>query len=181
VAQTGRSRRTLVLGDFGRSDVQALLLDRLYGPAPRAELAWGRTYVADVASVVPRALWPGRPLGKVVEGTAALYGVWYFLPERYASNVYGLAGEALLNFGAIGAVASFAFLGIVVGSARRFSAAVPRGDPRGYFVPLMTCLSLAVLIGDLDNVVLDTIRNALVPGVVLWLAMRPARMVFTPS
>jgi hypothetical protein len=181
VAQTGRSLRTLVLGDFGRSDVQALLLDRLYGPAPRTELAWGRTYVAGVASVVPRALWPGRPLGKIVEGTEALYGVWFFLPERYATNVYGLAGEALLNFGAIGAVASFAFLGVVVGSARRFSAAVPRGDPRGYVVPLVTCLCLVVLIGDLDNVAYGAVQHTLVPGLVLWLSMGRARVASTPS
>jgi hypothetical protein len=80
----------------------------------------------------------------------------------------------------LGAVASAAGLAFAVGAAGRFAAAVPPGDPRRYFVPLLTGLGLVILTDDLDNLVYTALRNALVPGIVLWLSMRRARTMSPP-
>ena len=67
-----------------------------------------------------------------------------------------------------------------VAADKRFAAAVPRGDPRGYLVPLLTCLCLVIVLGDFDNVVYGAVRSTLVPGLVLALSMRRSRSTVLP-
>jgi hypothetical protein len=98
--KTGRTLEGMLLGDLGRSDVQAFLLYRLSMPNPDYQYAWGRTYLASATLLIPRALWPDRPPGKVKEGTEAQYGAGSWDEDKWNSSlVYGLAGEAMLNFG----------------------------------------------------------------------------------
>ena len=93
-----RGLDVLLLGDLGRSDVQALLLwhDATDRDLP---LAYGRTYAADLVVHVPSTVRPDLSgWSKVDYGTQWLIGS---LPEGFrVGNIYGIAGEAVLNFGA---------------------------------------------------------------------------------
>jgi len=89
--ETNRGLETAVLGDLGRSDVQAFLLYRLTTPGSDYEYAWGRTYLGAAAILIPRAIWPGRPVNKVKEGTEAQYGRGSYIPGIWqSSRVYAL-------------------------------------------------------------------------------------------
>ncbi|MGQ9547140.1 MAG: hypothetical protein ACUVWS_00785, partial [Roseiflexus sp.] len=71
--ETRRDLPTLLLGDLGRSDVQAFVLYQLARPDSDYDYAFGRTYVAAFAVLIPRSLVERMP-SKTLEGTEALYG-----------------------------------------------------------------------------------------------------------
>jgi hypothetical protein len=171
--ETGRTLSSTLLGDLGRSDVQAYLLFRLSEPGREIGYAWGRTYAGGVSLLIPKALWPDRPPTKEKEGTEALYGRGAYAPgSLVASNVYGLGGEGLLNFGPLGALAAFALLGIAVGIVRARYAALVFPDVRWLFYPYLVNACIVALIGDSDNLVFFLVSDGLVPILVIAVCTR---------
>lgn len=83
--------------------------------------------------------------------------------------MYGLAGEAMLNFGPLGVPVAFAALGVIVGCTRRWIKTLKRGDPRRLMLPLLLSLCLVALIGDSDNIVVLLLEDAVFPFFVLAL------------
>ncbi len=168
--ETGRSVESMLLADLGRSDIQAFILYRRQRTGPRLELAHGRTYVGALALLVPRTLWPERPHTKLREGTELFYGTGSYVPDRfYTSYVYGLAGEAMLNFGVLAVPFAFAGFGLLVGGvSRRLRAYEPR-DARQLIAPLGVVLCIIALVSDSDNLVFALVKNGAVPVLVIWL------------
>ncbi|WP_229398002.1 hypothetical protein [Micromonospora okii] len=168
--ETGRDLPTLLTGDLGRTDVQAVLLDRhLHGDA-RPQ---GITYLGDLAMLVPRALLPERPPSKVEVGTNLVYGPARLEAGYPASKVYGLAGEAMMNFGPLGGVASFVVLGLVVRAVRRYYLHARRTAeiaPK-LLAPLLWNLALLPL-SDLDNTLWFMVKYAAPLALVVLLATR---------
>ncbi|MER3422057.1 MAG: hypothetical protein C4293_01300, partial [Nitrospiraceae bacterium] len=166
-----KTRRTLegaILGDLGRSDIQAFLLYRLWPTPVDYEYAWGRTYVGAMALVIPRSIWPERPATKVKEGTEALYGRGSHKPELWeSSHVYGLAGEAILNFGVLSAPLAFLVLGLVMKAIRGFFAALDRQDIRLLMLPFMVIFVVDLLTGDSDNLLWFVVKYGMVPFFVI--------------
>jgi hypothetical protein len=168
VEKTHRDLDTSLLGDLGRSDIQAFLLYRLLTPGSDYEYALGRTYVGALSLFVPKYFWPERPPTKVKEGTDAQHGMGtYALGLFLASNVYGLSGEAMLNFGPMAAPLSFVLLGLGVYRVRRFMITTESSDSRLLLYPFLIVLCFQILINDLDVVLFTSIKSFAVPFVVL--------------
>lgn len=169
--ETHRGPERLLIGDLSRCDVQAYLLYRLSSPQSDYQLGWGRTYLGAAAILIPRQWWPDRPPGKVKEGTEALWGEGtYDPPYRVASRVYGLAGEAMLNFGPFLVPFAFLLLGGLVRFIRRVVARLGPGDSRWLLVPLLVNLCFVVLASDSDNVLFFLIKNGVVPILIITLS-----------
>jgi hypothetical protein len=173
-----RSNRTVdnvILGDLGRSDVQAFLVYRLTAPSCDFEYGLGRTYLGGVAVLVPKNLWPSRPVATGREGTEAQYGRGSFNPPWTESpRVYGLAGEAMLNFGPFAVPFAFIPWGLLVAWVRRPLAAWHPADPRFLVYPLLVIFAFTALFQDVENLVFFLFKNGTVPVLVLLLALRPA-------
>jgi len=149
----GPSVKGILLGDFGRSDVQAYVLYR-YCTVDGIPHSWGGTYAAALALFLPSAVLPGRPPGKMATGTDVMFGPGFAFPGNiYASNVYGLAGEAMLNFGVVGVFAAFLVFGTAVALVRRWLVVWGPGDPRRLILPSLILLTLGMLFSDADNLV----------------------------
>ncbi len=181
-AETGRTLEATILGDLARSDVQAFLLFRLLSPPDEYQFAKGRTYLGAATLLIPRSIWPDRPPGKVKEGTEAQYGPGAYLPERFqSSRVYGLAGEAMLNFGPFSVPLAFGVLGLLVGRARHMLATVHTDDARLLLYPLLVNLCFVLLVSDSDNVVFFLVKNGAIPVLLVYLSSSfrtvPARAV----
>ncbi|RLE79038.1 MAG: hypothetical protein DRJ36_03810, partial [Thermoprotei archaeon] len=113
---TGRTGEFLLLEDLSRANIQAYILYKLTEYPHHYDLQMGRSYVGDVAILIPKAIWPNRPPTKMKAGTEMLLGKGSYKPERWASvRVYGLAGEAMLNFGPIGVPFVFYIWGFLLG------------------------------------------------------------------
>ncbi len=164
---TGRNLKNTLLGDLGRSDIQSFLLYRITSPTSDYTYAMGRTYLSAVSILIPRSMMERQP-GKEKEGTDAQYGMGSYIPIRQqSSKVYGLAGEAMLNFGPVGVPFAFLMWGFLVRYIRGFVASLDPSDPRLLIAPLLINLGIIVLTSDLDNDIFDLIKNGFLPVLVL--------------
>lgn len=167
---TGRTFRGLLLGDLGRSDIQAFLLFRLSSPGSDFRHALGQTYIGAVSLLIPEAVWPDRPLSKGRWGTDAQYGFGTFdTGIRHSTRIYALAGEAMLNFGIFFVPFAFIALGIAVGYLGALIAKLPAFDIRWLILPLLINVCFSILSMDSDNLVFILIKNGALPVCLLWL------------
>lgn len=171
-----RTFETLLLGDLARCDVQAYLLyrmspERLTG---RFEPCGGETYLGTSALFVPGRFWPDRPPTKIKAGTDAMFGPHVFASEMASTYSYGLAGEALLNFGPLGALASFVVPAAAVTWLERRRRARSTDDVRTFLWPFGVSLALMLLVWDSDVLVFYTLKEGLLPAALLWFVSRPA-------
>jgi hypothetical protein len=161
---------TVLVGDFSRSDVQANLLWRIQQQAS-GEPALGQTYLGAICMLVPRSLWPERPPAIVRWSTNAEYGPGVFgSSEIRSSRVYGIAGEAMLNFGALGIIGALGILGWLVGTVSRWENSLAFNDTRRLVAPFFTNMLLLILLNDSDNVVFYVVKFGLVPLVLVSLS-----------
>jgi hypothetical protein len=118
----------------------------------------GATYLDAFARRLPSWVWAGRPrdAAKTIAATDLFYGLDRYEPANRwtnSSKVFGLAGEAMLNFGAWAAPLPFVFLGFLLGVYRRVLTRWHPADVRWFVAPLVTLLLLSALFSDLDNLV----------------------------
>lgn len=178
--ETGRPIESTILDDFGRSDLHAYLLYRMAKPDSDYEYAWGRTYAVALMILVPRGLME-RPPNMAKEGTEAQFGMGSFEPiVSESSRVYGLAGEAMLNFGPIGVPFAFLAWGLFVSWVRRRPAAWAPDDVRFLLYPIIVVVAFAAVFQDFENQLFFLFKFAAVPAVLLALATRVER-VYGPT
>jgi hypothetical protein len=169
--RNGRTLDTLLLGDMARTEIQSYLLYRLWS-AGDYDYSFGATYLQAFDVVIPKSLWPDRPDGKVRKGTEALHGRDVYNARIFhASQVYGLAGEAMLNFSPVFAPLSFFVLAYVVAKSRSLMLA-DQNDMRWLLLPILTNGMVLVLSGDLDNLVMFFLTVGLCPLVLLRASCR---------
>src|SRR5262249_13494593 len=131
------------------------------------QYALGKTYLAAPAFMIPKFVWPGRPEGKVPAGTEALFGRGTYDPVlRHATYIYGLAGEAMLNFPPIFAPLAFVVLAFIVSKMRSFMLA-DQNDLRLLLVPVFGYASILLLASDLDNVLFASLSIAIAPLILI--------------
>ncbi len=169
-----RGVKDMLLGDLGRADVHAFLLYALWGPDRDYDYALGRTYVGALAQLIPRSVWPDRPPTKVLEGTEIQRGRGSFRGSEvlglYSTRVYGITGEAMLNFGPLAVPFALALLGLVVGILSGLLDRWAYGDPRLLLYPFLVNLCLVLLVLDSDNALFFVVKNGMIPGLILALS-----------
>jgi hypothetical protein len=173
--RTRRSFEGNILGDLARADVQAFVLFRQLRAGSDYDYALGRTYLGAVAQVVPRSVWPSRPMTKVKEGTLVQYGANSITSEFYSTRQYGLAGETLLNFGVLLVPLALGGFGLAIGWLRGAISRLNPGDSRLFLVPLGIYLCFVVLLLDSDNLVVVMIKNGVIPALLVLLCSGRSR------
>ena len=154
----------LLVSDFGRADVQAFLLSKIWGEPDSQHYAWGQTYLGAACLLIPASLWPERPPGKVKWTTEAEFGPGSFLNGPiYSTRIYGLAGEAMLNFGLAGVPVAFAALGWGVAFSRRFAARLGADDPLRMLAPFLINGCVLALLNDSDIQIVYFVKNGAIP------------------
>jgi uncharacterized membrane protein len=83
------------------------------------------------------------------------------LPQ--STRVYGIAGEAMLNFGPLGVLPAFAMLAIIVGALQTFLTKLPRSDARTLIAPFTVNFVFLLLLNDSDNAIFYLVKYGLVP------------------
>lgn len=169
-----RSFDVVLTGDLSRSDVQAFVLYRAWRDNDDLSYYWGKTYWGALCLAVPKSFWPDRPAFRAQAGTEALFGRGSYNSEhRRTSRLFGLAGEAMLNFGPAAVPLTFAALGALLGRTRRGMRRWAAHDARRLFLPFFTLLGLNLLIGDMDTIVFFCFhRGAMPAALILWCHQR---------
>ncbi|MBR8834772.1 MAG: hypothetical protein DSM106950_12220 [Stigonema ocellatum SAG 48.90 = DSM 106950] len=171
--KSGRTWQSLVLGDLGRSDVHAYMLYKLMLPDSDYKYAWGRTYIAATTSLLPGGILPEKPPQVSQEGTELLFGRGSYKPgEWVASKVYGITGEAMLNFGPFVVPLAFIPFGILVGWIQRCLFTWKSSDSRLLLLPMLVNLCFIVLVSDLYLDIFFLMKNSGFPTLVILLSSR---------
>jgi len=164
--KSGRTVDAALLGDMARTDIQSYLLYRLWSVG-NYDYAYGATYLEAFDVLIPKWIWPNRPDGKVRAGTEALHGRSVYSAGIFqASQVYGLAGEAMLNFPPIFAPLAFLLLAFVVVKSRSLMLADP-DDLRWLLVPILANAMTILPAADLDNQIMFFLTVAACPLILL--------------
>jgi hypothetical protein len=96
--------------------------------------------------------------------------------------VYGLAGEAMLNFGPVAIPFAFAIFGLVVGGIRRFVVSLAPDDTRFLVVPFLILLLIQLLVNDTDIILFFIVKYGTLPfAVVLLCSRRACSSLWRPS
>jgi hypothetical protein len=172
-----RDFKGLLLGDLARADSNAFILHNLIKDPADYDYRWGLTYVGSLAVLIPKFFWPDRPEFKVEAGTEAQLGK--ATPWRSA-RVYGLAGEALLNFGPLGVPYMFALYGGLLGWYRRKMGSWTASDSRKFLAPFFATLFVAGLVSDSDNLVFAVITEGTLVLAAVFLASKRHFAVQSP-
>jgi hypothetical protein len=168
----GTTLTRVALGDLSRSDVQAFLCYRLSRVGSDYELAAGRTYLGALTLLIPQSLWKDRPRTKIFEGSWILWGKDAVIYGD-ASNLYGLAGETLLNFGPGLVPVAFGIFGAFVCIVRGFVYRLHPRDSRIFLLPVFVSLCILGLVCDSDNVVFFLFQYGTTLAMVLLFITRP--------
>lgn len=174
-----RTFEGVLLEDLARADVQAFLLHQVSRPDRDYDYAWGRTYLGSIALLIPRQFWPERPPPKVKEGTEALFGAGSYdeAEDFVSSKLYGLAGETMLNFGPVAVPFAYLLFGLIVGRLQRFLSRLRDDDVRVLLLPFTVNMCFSVLLVDSDNLLVNFIKDGLVPVTVVLCGSRVLRVV----
>lgn len=164
-----RDLKGLLLGDLARADIDAFILHNLVKDPGDYDYRLGLTYLGGPIILIPRYFWPDRPEYKVDAGTEAQFGK--ITPWR-SSRVYGLSGEALLNFGPFGVIPMFGLFGTLLGWYRRKLISWDVSDSRMFLAPLFAILLASALISDSDNLVYAFITDGMLVCCAIFAASR---------
>ncbi len=115
------------------------------------EFARGATLVAAAAAVVPRAIWPDKP---VIGGSGDLVTTYTGLRFADGTSVgVGQVMEAYLNFGTDGVVLVFFLIGMAIVTIDRWAAyRLSQGDGNGFAVWYLPGLCMLQIGGSLSEV-----------------------------
>jgi hypothetical protein len=150
--KTRRTLDTALLSDLARSELQAFVLYRVLSIGDYY-YAGGSTYLNAPLVILPKSIRPDWMPSKVEKGTEALVGSGtYSQAYQQASQVYGLAGEATLNFSPWFAPLSFAGLAFIVVRSRSVLFSHP-DDARRLLLPFLITACILVVNSDFDNIV----------------------------
>lgn len=145
-----RDLKYLLLDDLGRIDSNALILHNLIKDPEGYQYRWGQTYLGAFTILIPRYFWSDRPYFRVDAGTEALWGR---AAQTNSNRLYGLGGEALLNFGPFGIVPIFGLYGALLGRYRRKLESWDDQDARMFMAPFFTSMFVEALVCDSDVLV----------------------------
>jgi hypothetical protein len=165
-----RDIKYLLLEDLARADSNAFMLHNLVKDPTDYDYRWGLTYVGALAILIPTNFWPNRPYFRVDAGTEALWGKTAPTPS---SRLYGISGEALLNFGACGVVPIFAVYGGILGWYRRKAGSWDGLDARTFLAPFFTLLLVTALVCDSDVLVFFAVTQGLLVTVAIFGSRKP--------
>ena len=164
-----RDLKGLLLSDLARADSAAFILHNLVTDPGDYNYRLGLTYVGAFAILIPRNIWPDRPEFKTDAGTEAQLGKW---TPWLSLRVYGLAGEAMLNFGPAGVVPAFAIYGGLLGWYRRRFKSWDSSDARMFLVPFWAVLFASAFVSDSDNLVSAAVTHGAIVSTALFAASK---------
>ncbi len=172
-AATDETLGGVLVTDISRADVQAWMVYKQRTFRGDYTPRHGRTYLWAPITLRPSWLFP-KKVGhseKTIAGTEYMYGKGYFDPSkgRASFRVYGLAGEAILNFGLWAIPLAFACWGFLVGYLRKKWISWPMGDSRLLIMPFLTILAVWMLASDSDNFWNAVIGHLIIPAFVIFL------------
>lgn len=167
--------RKVILHDLGRSDVQAVIYDRVikgdYSPSYVPN-----SYIYSLNLLVPSSLrFDEYFYSKEQLGYSAQY-MTTLSKENKSSRIYGIMGESLLNFGFLGVFLSFFVFGFVI---QKTLIAYKNSVSNGLilFIPLIVLFPIYYLFYDFGNILFMVVKTWLIAILIFLSASKLKRKI----
>ncbi len=173
--KTGRTLETVLLADLARADVQARIANEIIERNNKYQLRHGKTYLVALSMLVPYAVWDillgGSEFRDQWGKSSAFAEIYLGKTSRVAgfeddpktsTRVFGLTGEAMLNFGLAGVPVAWILYGFLMGWVRRKMVSLPEMDSRLAFLPCLIGPIMGLPTGDLENFLFTVIKGGTV-------------------
>jgi hypothetical protein len=176
--QYHRSMHGLILGDLGRADVQAYLLYKTIADPHSFQRANGQTYISALRLFIPQRFRPSSLINKEEISSDLIWGAGVYTPGvLWSTRIYGLAGEAILNFGYFAVPIAFMVLGFMLTRLQHWINSLHCEDARLLLVPFLTYLACVWAVSsDLDNVIFSILKQGFVVGLVILCGTKRIRI-----
>jgi hypothetical protein len=162
------------LGNFARADLQAFMLYRLKEFKGLYRPVYGQTYVMSALTFIPRAIWRTKPYQVKAKAGTEIQG---YSGIQISSRVYGLAGEAMLNFSYYGILPAFFAFGCFLGWFRKKIATMEPSDSRFFLIPLLILTFMLAVTGDSNNWMFGLLKLGILPFTVVFFGSIRSRFV----
>lgn len=128
-------------GRFNYNHFTGLTINRIQDGI--VDYGYGETVVDAILMVIPRAVWPDKP---IILGGDAVVRKYAGVGLYSGSLLPGVLMEFYLNFGTIGVIAGFMFMGTIVGFVDKLAAYhLKRGDIYNFTLILVPSFSLLLV------------------------------------
>jgi hypothetical protein len=176
--QSHRSMHGLILGDLGRADVQAYLLYKTVTDPHGFQRANGQTYVSALGLLIPQRFRPSSLVNKEEISSDLIWGAGVYTPGViWSTRIYGLAGEAIINFGYFAVPIAFMILAFMLTRLQHWINSLHNEDARLLLVPFLTYLGCVWAVSsDLDNVVFSILKQGFIVAIVIVCSTKRIRM-----
>lgn len=159
----------IYINDFSRSSLNAYEIYQYNNSNYYPKL--GATYLNSMLMLVPflKPYYNGQT--KNSASSELVYEQKFFLEKNTNydnSRVYGIYGEALLNFGPFFAVFIFFIAGFVIAKIDNFCRSLNHEDFTIFVVPFLANVSFVIMMSDLDNLLFFIMKNGLVPMLYIY-------------
>lgn len=152
--------------DMGRLDIQTLLM--IAHEEQGLAFQYGATYLGAPFTIIPTAVVPWKPKNLAIAKSDVVFGRGKFDPKyKLTTIVFGMVGEAFLNFGYVGFLFSYAFLGWITSRIRRYVYCLAPQDARRLLLPVFCILPLNILLTDAGVLVMILMRALLIPSIII--------------
>ncbi len=180
-SQKAWSGTGLLLAELSRTELQGFIIHQICRPDSDFKPALGRSYYATLCHLIPEFIWADRPFVLDYDGTEMMFGQGSWNPySNSVTYVFGMPGEALINFGLLGGPLAFLVWTFVVARARKWIYTWDCNDVRLFLAPWLSCLCIVLFMSDSPNMLFFTAKFAGVPLLLLWLSSNhlPYRRVY---
>lgn len=145
-----------VFGNFMQLQTMSVLIEGMPTPLP---YQYGFTYIAGLLLLIPRALFPTKPLPSTGIFTEAFWpAAWRDLGTTLPPGIFG---EAYMNFGPIGAVIAGFIAGVVMGRLHGKYLVDKKNDMALIYYAVMVAAMLHFFRGELASVLYLVLSIAL--------------------
>jgi hypothetical protein len=162
---------------LGRADVQAYLLYKTIADPHSFQRAHGQTYLSGLSLLVPRRFRPPL-IDKEEISSDLIWGNGVYTPGvLFSTRIYGLAGEAILNFGYFAVPIAFMVLALMLAGLQRWIGSLHTEDARLLLIPFLTYLGCVwAVTSDLDNVVFSILKQGFIAVLVIICSTKRVRI-----
>jgi hypothetical protein len=161
--------------DMGRLDIQTSIM--IAHAEQGLPLQYGATYLGAPFTVIPTAIVPWKPKDLAIAKSDVVFGQGKFDPKyKLTTIVFGLVGEAFVNFGYVGILLAYAVLGLVTARIRKYVYGLAPLDARRLLIPVFCILPVNILLTDAGVLVMILMRALLIPTLLLLVSVRFRRV-----
>jgi hypothetical protein len=171
---------SILLGDLTRVGIQAEVAKSIMESKTNYKFRYGLTYLEASVRLIPSAVWKvilsgdlsfkdnwnkGKAYIDLTEGEGHYHPIYH-----HSSQAFGLSGEAMLNFGLIGAPLLWVLYGILVGWVRRKQVSLSSHDTRWVMMPLLTYVLISIPVADMDGIIFTLFKSGFLVflATILW-------------